>query len=233
MKKTQYDKLVIRRKKCRACRGLQNPAAANLKEYDSDEIGPWTQLHGDLEAEIMVVGQDWGDTNYYEANRGLDNLRNRTMLTLEKLLHASGFGVSLKAYDHGGRGLFLTNAILCLKTGGMQATVEPSWFKNCGRLFLRQQIKIVSPKVVVALGQRAYEAILAEFSVKKGPFRKAVESKQGISLPCGSQLFAVYHCGNRILNTHRKFDAQVEDWRRIRGWLNGPGPEKRYQTACT
>jgi uracil-DNA glycosylase len=194
MKNALYNELVIQRKECRSCRGLGNPASADLREYDSGEIGPWTRLHGDLEAEIMVVGQDWGDTAYFKANRGLDNLRNPTMLTLEKLFRASGFGFSLQGYDHGERGLFLTNAILCLKAGGLQAKVEPSWFKNCGKLFLRRQIEIISPKVVVALGQRAHEAILAEFGVKKGRFREAVESKQGVSLPGGSQFGGHHTC---------------------------------------
>ena len=219
MKQILYDELVIRRKECRACRGLRNPAEAELREYDSGDIGPWSRLHGDLNADIMVVGQDWGDTKYFQSNCGLDNLRNPTIRTLENLLRATGFGTSLQTYEHGDCGLFLTNAILCLKDGGLQAAVDSTWFKNCGRLFLRPQIEIVSPQVVVSLGQRAHEAILAEFGIKKGPFRNAVESKHGISLPCGSQLFAVYHCGNRILNTHRKFEAQVEDWLRIRNWF--------------
>jgi uracil-DNA glycosylase len=153
------------------------------------------------------------------------------MITLQKLFRAAGFGVSLESYDCGIHGLFLTNAILCLKTGGLQGEVESDWFANCGKLFLRNQIEIVSPKVVVALGQRAYEVIASEFGIKKGAFRKAVESMQGISLTSGSQLFAVYHCGNRILNTHRKFDTQVTDWMRIRSWLNGRA--KRSASACT
>jgi hypothetical protein len=28
--------------------------------------------------------------------------------------------------------LFFTNAVLCLKAGGMQARVMPEWFTNCG-----------------------------------------------------------------------------------------------------
>jgi uracil-DNA glycosylase len=223
LKELAYAELVSRRKDCCACAGLRNPAETELSQFDSGEIGPWTRLHGDLNADIAVVGQDWGDTSYYQSNRGLDDLRNPTMVTLEKLLHAAGFGISLQSYEHGGRGLFLTNAVLCLKSGGLQGAVEPAWFKNCGRMYLRPQIEIVAPRLVVSLGQRAFEAIAGAFGFRAGPFRKAVESEEGVALSCGSQLFAVYHCGNRILNTHRKFDAQVGDWLRIRRWLNRQG----------
>ncbi|MCA9972143.1 MAG: uracil-DNA glycosylase family protein [Anaerolineales bacterium] len=217
MKKALYADLVAQRKACDACPDLKNPF---LLQFDSNEIGPWTRLHGDLNAEIMVVGQDWGDTRYFKTNQGLDDLRNPTTRMLEQLLQVAGFDVSLQSYEQGNRGLFLTNAILCLKEGGLQAKVESSWFKNCGQRFLRPQIELVAPKIVVALGQRAYEAILVEFGFKRGKFRSAVESPQGLALPCGSQLFAVYHCGRRILNTHRPPDAQIQDWRRIRAWLD-------------
>lgn len=58
-KQRQYAVLVVERKQCRLCVGLRNPADTGFAEHDSDEIGPWTRLHGDLNAELMVIGQDW------------------------------------------------------------------------------------------------------------------------------------------------------------------------------
>jgi DNA polymerase len=214
--------LVAERKRCRVCIGLRNPADAELRSYDSDEIGPWSRLHGDLDARLMIIGQDWGDVRYYTANRGLDNLRNPTMRTLERLLRGIGLDISLAAYGTGVRGVFLTNAVLCLKGGGLQARVEKQWFKNCGSPFLRRQIEIVTPRVAVALGQRAYEAVLGAFGLEAGPFRTAVEDEEGTTLPNGSCLLAVYHCGRRILNTHRPFERQQLDWRRVAKALQRP-----------
>jgi len=219
MKSEKYSGLVSLRKQCSKCIGLRNPAEPGLSQFDSEEIGPWSRLHGDQNARVMVVGQDWGDVRYFQANKGLDNLRNPTMLTLEKLLQVAGQNVSLQKYTAGNHGLFLTNAILCLKSGGLQAQVDRSWFGNCGTMFLRPQIEIVAPQVVVTLGQQAYEATTKAFGLHPGPFRQAVESEKGVSLDCGSQLFAVYHCGNRILNTHRKYEEQVRDWQRIGAYL--------------
>ena len=215
MKTTQYRDLVAQRKACRRCSGLRNPSEGSLGQFDSEEIGPWSRLHGDLDAAIMVVGQDWGDTSYYKKHSGLDDLRNPTMRTLEKLLASIGVSAPLGSYGETNSGLFLTNAILCLKQGGLQGSVERDWFASCGKHFLKSQIDIVSPKVVVALGQRAYEGILGAYGLKRRQFRESVESEEGINLPNGSRLFAAYHCGNKILNTHRKFEQQVVDWARI------------------
>jgi uracil-DNA glycosylase len=37
----------------------------------------------------------------------------------------------------------------------------------------------------------------------------------GVTLQGGIRLFPVYHCGARIMNTHRPMAKQVEDWARI------------------
>ncbi len=44
----------------------------------------------------------------------------------------------------------------------------------------------------------------------------AVRDRVGTPIPSGSRVFAVYHCGSRILNTGRRpMDAQLADWHRI------------------
>jgi len=217
-KQERYAALVCARKQCHRCDGLRNPADTGLAQFDSDHIGPWSRLHGDLDADLMIVGQDWGDVAYYTLNRGLDDLQNRTMRTLEQLLHGIGLQVSLAEYGTTPDGvrLFLTNAVLCLKEGGMTARLDENWFNNCGTYFLRQQIEIVAPRVVVALGQVAYRAVLAGFSlpVEPGTFRLAVEHP-GIMLPNGSLLLAVYHCAPGVVNRTRSFAEQQQDWQRV------------------
>lgn len=85
----EYRKLVKQRKGCELCAhlGLTNPACFKGGIYDSDQIGPWSRWQGNLNAEIMVVGQDWGDTAYFEAWRGRDQSSgNPTNSNLQLLL---------------------------------------------------------------------------------------------------------------------------------------------------
>jgi len=215
-KHQEYIELVRSRKQCRVCANLHNPASPELSAFDSDEIGPWTRLHGDLDADILIVGQDWGDVRYFNANRGLDDLKNPTVKTLEELLRSIDIDASFSRYGQVSTKLFLTNAILCLKQGGLQAKVETNWFSNCGRLFLKRQIEIVQPRVVVSLGERAYRSICSSFDLPIQPFRVAVNDATGIQLSTGSTLIPVYHCGRRILNTHRPLQAQKSDWVRVK-----------------
>ena len=63
-----YAALVRVRRSCRACPGLINPADCDGGIHDSDQIGPWTLWQGNLRADLVIVGQDWGDTRYFIAN---------------------------------------------------------------------------------------------------------------------------------------------------------------------
>jgi len=212
-KSARYATLVCARKACDRCvtSGLTNPARVRGGVFDSDEIGTWTRWNGDLDARLLVVGQDWGDVASFERQRGLDN-QSPTNKMLSELLTSVGILVGPAPERVPASGVFLTNAALCLKVGGAQAQVKREWFKNCGESFLRAQIELVRPKVVVSLGERAYLALSHAFDLPPVNFSVAVNRRLPIPLPTGASLVAVYHCGRRILNTHRRREAQFEDW---------------------
>ena len=82
-----YNSLVNKRKYCRSCNGLVNCSVVDDGKYDSDEIGPWTLWQGNLNSEIMVVGQDWGDRTYFSKWKGADQPSgNPTNENLQRLL---------------------------------------------------------------------------------------------------------------------------------------------------
>ena len=59
-KSERYFQLVEARKACTACAGLSNPSTFHEGEFDSAQIGPWSRWQGNLNAAVMIVGQDWG-----------------------------------------------------------------------------------------------------------------------------------------------------------------------------
>ena len=114
-----------------------------------------------------------------------------------------------------GKAIFFTNAILCLKAGGLQSEVHSDGFSNCGKRFLKPTVDIVQPKVLVTLGEHAYKAIAVEYGIALLPFKAAVETEGGFRISEVTTLHPVYHCGRRILNTHRPLEIQLKDWARI------------------
>ncbi len=219
-KDIQYSQLVKARKGCGLCRGLENPACVSSSIFDSDQIGPWTLWQGNLDAEIMIVGQDWGDVRYFIGNAGHEAARNPTNEMLVKLLASIGVKIDPPSpQDTGGGIVFLTNAILCLKQNGLQGAVQPEWFQNCGEHFLKPTINLVRPKILITLGESAYRAMRDLYGLPKMKFKNAVAKKFHLSE--ATEYFPMYHCGRRILNTHRPPEQQFKDWARIKHALNG------------
>jgi len=219
-KQEAYAALVQARKACSSCQGLVNPSRSCGGEYDCDQIGAWSAWQGNLDARVMVIGQDWGDERSFIADRGCDSPSSPTNQALIRLMAAIGMSIGSPA-QHGNGTAFFTNAILCLKDGGLQSKVEDQWFANCGKQFLLPLIQLVHPRVVVTLGEAAYRCIEREYRLPKAGFRQAVEMPRGAIIEDGVRLFPRYHCGRRIQNTHRKMDQQIEDWKRIRPFLDG------------
>lgn len=216
----EYAQLTARRKACRLCHDLTNPAQVDGGKHDvHGAIGPWTAWQGNLSAGVIVVGQDWGDVDYFRKYAGKDDPNNPTNKALLCLMKEAGLEIEMLEQRVAPGKAYFTNAILCLKSGGMQAPVLAEWFSNCS-LFLVQQIKLVKPKVVVTLGQKALNAVLAAFGMPERALRQAVEVRKGIELFDECRLFAMYHCGARVLNTHRRMAEQRTDWQRLGKFLS-------------
>ena len=220
MRTEEYQALVKERKECRlcACAGLRNPAMPELVQLDSDEIGPWTRWLGDRTAELMIIGEDWGDVDYYRKHNGFDDDRVNSPANrrLKRLLNSIEMSIPSGERRDEPSGVFLTNALLCLKSGGLQGKVDPRCFVNC-QDFLRRQIEIISPRVVVTLGKRAYDAVVSSFELEpRLKFGEAVKAPDGLELESGCRLLPVYHCGNRSTNLNRPEAEQLRDWKRVR-----------------
>jgi len=228
-KTVEYDKLIRKRKACRECEclGLTNQSVFAGGKYDSSEIGAWSRWQGNLNAELMVIGQDFANKERFETTEGLPDPNFRTNKTLVELLGRAGFDIQLPetamqfSDKTKNRGLlFFTNAILCLKQGTAQSPVKAECFQKCGEHFLRPLIDLVKPKVVVCLGRRAYRGVMVAYGKNPRKFRSAVDSEEPDTLPPnGISVFAVYHCGARVQNSHRSLDEQREDWTRIGNFL--------------
>ena len=110
--------------------------------------------------------------------------------------------------------VFLTNSILCIKEGAMNAPILSSWVDACSELHLLPLIAFLRPPVVVGMGNAGWRAVRRTFALHHAP--------QLISRAAGScwiaedrtRVFAVGHCGPLgVIN--RPWPQQLSDWRQI------------------
>lgn len=218
-KRERYQELVLDRKGCGECSDLVKPSSFPV--LDSDHLGPWSRWQGKLDADIVVVGQDWGTVSYFRENAGIDEPGSNTNEPLRELLSEIGYEIPAFTPACNGSGpIFLTNAILCLKAGDMQSKVRDTWWRSCSRRFLRRTLDLIQPRVVVALGQVPFRAIAASYGVKiPSQLGVAVDNPTGYALGNEVRCFPVFHCSRGRRHLNRSFEQQRADWQRIARFL--------------
>lgn len=215
-----YKSLVEARKNCSNCNGLSNPAKVANGNYDSNHIGPWSRWQANLNAQLLVVGQDWGDISYFLKWKGRDqpsgNPTNENLQELLKIIEIT-VGQPCAAQD---QVIFLTNLILCLKEGGLQAQVKDEWFNNCTHAFFKPLLEIIKPHAILALGKKVSESIFHLYNVqyqKNGRLSELMTTSP-YQLTTSTVLFPLYHCGAGGVNRNRSLDQQKKDWNQIKIW---------------
>ena len=199
-----------------------NPSEIENGKFDSEEIGPWSRWHNDLDAKILVIGQDWGDKCFFIDNQGRDidnNPTNKNLTTLfEEIEYDLGTARPVSPFQ---KGLFFSNSILGIKTSesGMSAAVREKWVKHSTDQYTLPLIDIIKPEVIITLGTKAYRAMRFIFSeLKDGKMKDLVEECFVVG-ERKTLLFPRYHCGGLGL-ANRSFDNQKSDWQRIKVQLS-------------
>jgi uracil-DNA glycosylase family 4 len=162
---------------------------------------------GDLNAELFFVGEAPGRLGADKTEVPFHG--DATGRNFEDLMAFAGISRN---------DIFVTNAVLCnpKDESGNNSTPTLVEASNC-QPFLKRQIELVNPKIVVALGATALRA-LAGIELHRLSLNQHVRT---IHTWFGRQLIPLYHPGRKAM-IHRCFANQrsdyqfiVEHWRRM------------------
>jgi DNA polymerase len=226
---TAYEALVRERKACLRCSRLTNPATFQGGEFDSDRLGPYSRWQGNLDAELVVVGQDFAGTESFAALQGWPGARVGTNLALIELVASAGIRLEPPSVGQPHDRIFLTNAIQCLKPGSMQGRPPASYARECVPRYLRPLLEIVRPRAVVTLGDYALTSILAAYgTVNRESLEQLIALERTFTLPLrdgGSTiLFPRMHPSRTVQNARRSLELQKRDWEKIGAFLAHAAP---------
>lgn len=215
-KHSAYAELVAKRKNFTfADAELTNPSAT---PFDVTGIEPWSHWQGNVDASIVVVGQEFCDVDTYTRVKGTVEQKpgvyeypaNRNLAELFQLL---GYELGHPLNPNRSNPIFFTNAVMGLKSGSMSSNFKDRWMEESRREFLGPLLSIIQPKVIITIGTKATLSLGKLYGF---PVRSHAEmvSKSPIRIDSGPIVFPVYHTGGLGL-THRSKSQQVEDWKRI------------------
>jgi uracil-DNA glycosylase family 4 len=160
-----------------------------------------SERNGQVSAPVMFVGEAPG-------RQGGD----RTRVPFSGDQSGRNFSRFLASIPLTRADIFITNAVLCNPRKPTGANRKPSATEvlNCSQ-FLRRQIEVVNPSVVVTLGAVSLAALkLVEYHDLT-----LRESVGQIHEWNGRLLVPVYHPSPQVLASHRREAAQLRDYKAI------------------
>lgn len=186
-------------------RGCQHPSTWAYLEWRGQRLASRTPR-------LLVIGQDPAGLENCTVDDWMpgDNPTNRNLRTL---LEATGLVPSE---------VHLTNAVLCLKPGGMSDDVPKDVKEKC-RPWLAETIRVLQPQAIAALGRIAGQSLCLVYGIPTSTL-KAAERTVPIVAHDGTGLFGRLNhpvATNPGRRGGRPLALQVEDWRAIGEWLRG------------
>ncbi len=173
--------------------------------YDCDYVSPYSKSAHNVNADVLIVLQDWSsDKNMRgkceETNRFGYTLSVGTNKTLIKLLKSY---LCLDLKD-----TYATNLFPFIKMGGMSENIPIKDMRKSAKDFTLPMIDIIQPKIVIALGRKTFDA-LSESCDKKQELTENT-FKYG-----SSKIFHQPHPAARISNIKKE-----KRWKEMKDYLN-------------
>lgn len=185
----QFAALVAEAEACRRCEAMCGRSAV------------LSARNGRVGASVLFVGEAPG-------RQGGD----RTRVPFSGDQSGRNFSRYLASIGLAREEVFITNSALCNPRSATGANRKPTRAEvsNCSD-FLRRQVEVVGPRVVVTLGTVALAALRA---VEYHPFTLK-ENVGQVQMWCGRLLVPLYHPSPQVLASHRREPQQLEDYRSV------------------
>src|SRR5829696_1594971 len=185
----QFDALAAEAAACRRCEAMCGRSAV------------LSARNGRVGASVMFVGEAPG-------RQGGD----RTRVPFAGDQSGRNFSRYIASIGLARAEVFITNSALCNPRSATGANRKPTReeLSNCSD-FLRWQVEVIDPRVVVTLGAVALAALRA---VEYHPFTLK-ENVGQVQTWRGRLLVPLYHPSPQVLASHRREPQQLEDYRSV------------------
>ncbi|MDQ3687632.1 MAG: uracil-DNA glycosylase [Acidobacteriota bacterium] len=206
---------LLRQKRVLFAELVAEAAACNLCPAMCERAAVLSEHNGAPGARVMFVGEAPG-------RQGGD----RTRVPFSGDQSGRNFERYIASINLSRREIFITNSALCNPRTETGANRKPTAREvaNCSD-FLRRQVEIINPPVVVTLGAVALAALSRiqyhQFSLN--------EAAGKVHHWMGRLLVPLYHPSPQVLASHRREEAQLRDYRAVARALRSVAAESSKQ----
>ena len=178
--------------------------------YECPYVSPYTKTAGNVDADIMVVLQDW--TSDEDIRRDVDS--DAVTYGYTRALHTNRNLVRLleEHFDTALTDIYGTNLFPFIKMGHMGSSIPRGDLVRAAREFALPQITIVRPKLVICLGLATFNALREACGHEPVyPLEAAIQSPFSLG---ATRIWCQAHTGARGQNNRNSGVKRVpNDWR--------------------
>lgn len=209
MGKIEKIREITSKRKAKTPHGYVSVESLYGGRYDSNDwVSPWTKSACNVDAEIMLVAQDWGSTNAF--SKGFDKRIASLGYSPDLPTNKRLFRLLDKYFHLDFSDTYATNLFVYLKKGALSARIPAIDMQFCVREFLIPQIDIVQPKAVLCLGAYVNNSVRKVLALPPLPLREAYKAPITYT---GIRIFGLPHPGGLGTSSVGGQNAVEEMWR--------------------
>jgi hypothetical protein len=165
--------------------------------WDFDYVVPWTKSASNVDAKLMIIGQDWA------SEQSLKDLRHNTperVASRQQLGHDTHLPTNrnlkewLGFFDLTWEQTYATNVSVFIKQGGISAKVEMSLLESCAEKYTVPQIRIVKPLMAICLGADTFNSVRGALGKPRIRLRDAIKLNEYV-VENETEIYGVPHAG--------------------------------------
>lgn len=166
--------------------------------WDGEYVVPWTKSACNLDASLMIIGQDWASEKF------LNDARHNAP---ERLIAVKAAGQDehlptnrrLKAllrthFDMEFAQTYATNVSVFIKPGTMTANISMRDMLYCARTYTLPQMRIVQPLMAICLGAKTFNSVRQAVGLPYLRLKDA-HAPSAHTIYNGTEIYGVPHTG--------------------------------------
>jgi len=189
--------------------------------YESDFVSPYTKTAGNVDAEIMVMLQDWASDGVLSKKLHEPSVswgHEPSLPTNRNLIRLLNENFGLHLQD-----VYGTNLFPFIKLGGMSTSIRRADLNVAALPFALPQIHIVDPKLVICLGLVTFNALRQACNLRPCPnMHSAIENPFNIG---STRVWCQAHTGAFGQNNRNRggVNRVSDDWREMKADIGTTG----------
>jgi uracil-DNA glycosylase len=173
--------------------------------WDFPFVVPWTKSACNVDADVMIIGQDWASEDYLRdpKNNTPDRIALRDELGQDPHLPTNrNVKRWLGFFDLKWQEIYATDVSVFIKPAKMGAKVPMSLLERCASKYTIPQIRIVKPVMAICLGIPTYNSVRLALGKPPVLLADAIKSEALPTMMDDStqtQIYGVPHAGGQGL----------------------------------